>query len=169
MLLSLNGCIYLLFYKSPSPEKFNLYQQKTLGIKGDSKININGFYCYPNPDTYLNSGKIYTGYYRFINSGELRIEEWVPQNKLDSVYDFCKESIELDIDKALYGYYLTNGDSIKMEYVKEYRESMRNEFYESTGILSKNGDTLYVKEQQKRKDGKTDLLNRTCIFYPFPE
>ena len=97
----------------------------------------------------------------------MHIAEGIFSNNPDSIYFYKKESINLDIDKSLYGYYSATERNIRMEYVREIREKRVSVFYESTGVLSKNGDTLFVKEHRVLKNGKIETLNRTCLYYPF--
>ncbi|MBP6304075.1 MAG: hypothetical protein KBB37_13875 [Bacteroidia bacterium] len=163
----ISSCVYLIPFIAPKPEEFKLYKENKIGIIGLSEVKGNGGYYFCNEDNQITKGKKYTGYYRFKSNGELHIEENIPKDNPDSAYHFMKSTIDLDIDKTLYGYYSATGINIKMEYVREIREKLVSIFYESTGVLSKNGDTLFVKEHRVLKNGKIETLNRTCIYYPF--
>jgi hypothetical protein len=166
-LVIITSCAYFLPFKSPKPENFRIYLEKEVGIQGNSDIKTSGFYYFSYIDKEINYGRQYTGYYRFKPNGELHIEENVPKGTPDSTYIFMQRIIELDLDKAIYGYYSASGSNVKMEYVEEIGEKLKCVFYESEGTLSKNGDTLYIKEYRKLKDGKPIVLQRKCIYYPF--
>jgi len=168
--------VYLIPFKAPKPENFKLYKQKTIGLQGSVVAKTNGLYFFLyqqeailSYDDYKkgNIHKTFAGYYRFKKNGEMHIAEGIFSNNPDSIYFYKKESINLDIDKSLYGYYSATERNIKMEYVRDIREKLVSVFYESTGVLSKNGDTLFVKEHRVLKNGKIETLNRTCIYYSF--
>lgn len=161
----LSNCSYLLPFKVPKPETFNLYRNKTIGISEKSCVKTNGFYYFNSIDKKINVGKKYIGYYRFKSNGELHIIENIPRSSPDSAFVLLKTSIEKDTDKALYGYFKTQEDSVVMEYVQEIREHRQSVYFESFGVLSKNCDTLYVRDQITLRNGKRKIFDRICVFY----
>lgn len=164
----LSSCI-LLPYRPPKQSKYKLHQENKVGIKSATPLKTNGFYYFNYIDTVINKGEWYSGYYRFTGDGKLRVvHSFKGKISPDSLYLRKKESIQQDIDKHFYGYYSASGQEIELEYIWEMRENLTARFYESTGVLSENGDTLFVKEQLVRKYNKIEPLNRQCIFYEFP-
>src|SRR5690606_29983551 len=106
-------------------------------------------------DTVINKGEWFTGYYRFTENGNLKMTDgfkglFTPEK----LYELAKSSIQKDIDNHFYGYYSASGQKVELEYIWEMRENLTARFYESTGVLSENGDTLFVKEQLVRKYNK---------------
>jgi len=165
----LNSCI-LLPYIPPKQSKYKLHKENKVGIKSVTPLKTNGFYYFNYIDTVINKGEWYSGYYRFTGDGKLRITDGIDGlYSPEKIYELVKSSIQQDIDKHFYGYYSASGQKVELEYIWEMRENLTARFYESTGVLSENGDTIFVKEQLVRKYNKIEPLNRQCIFYEFPK
>ncbi len=111
-----------------------------------------------------------SGYCRFTKDGKLlMVNACLGKISPDVYYLQNKESLEQETDKQFYGYYSASGKQIDLEYIMELRENLTACFYESVGLLSNNGDTLFVKEQLDRKYNVTKTLNRQCVFFEFPK
>lgn len=169
LLISITSCI-LVPYIPPKPNKFQLYKRNVHGVFNDAPIKTNGFYYFYYIDTVVRKGELFSGYYRFTNEGKLRLIYGLT-GKVDpeQMYVRRKSIIQKDLDKHYWGYYSANRLRITFEYITEVPENLTSIFYDSKGVLSYEGDTLFVESQYNRKLKRTEQLNRTCVFYEFPD
>lgn len=164
-----NSCI-LLPYRPPRSNKYVLQNENRIGLKNGSPLRTSGIYCFNYLDTVTNLGQWYSGYYRFTQNGELRMTNGIKGFFTPSeIFRITHKSIQMDIDKHFYGYYSASSSNVDLEYIWELRENLTEIFYESSGYLSANGDTLFISQQKNRKHKKVEVLNLTCLYYEFPK
>lgn len=169
LLISIASCI-LIPYIPPKPNRFQLYKRNVHGVFNDAPVKTNGFYYFYYIDTLVRKGEWYSGYYRFTCEGELRMTNgFRGYLSPEDLYRIAKISIIEDLDKHYWGYYSANRLNIVFEYITEVPENLTSIFYDSKGILSYEGDTLFVENQYNRKLKRTEYLNKTCVFYEFPD
>ena len=198
-IILLQSCKF--WYIAPRPNRFELYRNKMLGVDNSSKLKTNGFYYYIHKSKNIPE-KSYLSYYRFSSNGRIYFSGNIPANygyfdinkayddqsdqfnylakqvpNPDSLYIYLKRSIAQNIDGDVDqdGYYHSTNNLVKMECVDKEREvpTGRNRFYKTTGLLSKNADTLYIKEKTYKTKyawlDKVEILDKRCIFYEFPK